>query len=67
MVLRHTFARAFLTNGGDVFSLQRILGHSPRSIQITRRYVDLLDEDLRAVHRLASPADRLAVSGQVSR
>jgi site-specific recombinase XerD len=59
-VLRHTFARAFLTNGGDVFSLQRILGHSPRSIQVTRRYVDLLDEDLRAIHRLASPADRLA-------
>ncbi len=58
-VLRHTFARAFLTNGGDVFSLQRILGHSPRSIQVTRRYVDLLDEDLRAVHRVASPVDRL--------
>jgi len=61
-VLRHTFARAFLTNGGDIFSLQRILGHSPRSIQVTRRYVDLLDEDLRAVHRNASPADRLALA-----
>ncbi|MBA2720505.1 MAG: tyrosine-type recombinase/integrase [Chloroflexi bacterium] len=58
-VLRHTFARSFLTNGGDVFSLQRILGHSPSSIQVTRRYVELLDDDLRAVHRLASPADRL--------
>jgi site-specific recombinase XerD len=58
-VLRHTFARSFLTNGGDVFSLQRILGHSPSSIQVTRRYVDLLDDDLRAVHRHASPADRL--------
>ncbi|TAK00615.1 MAG: hypothetical protein EPO36_08195 [Chloroflexota bacterium] len=58
-ILRHTFARAFLTNGGDVFSLQRILGHSPRSIQVTRRYVDLLDDDLRAVHRQASPVDRL--------
>lgn len=59
-ILRHTFARAFLTNGGDVFSLQRILGHSPRSIQVTRRYVELLDDDLRAVHRRASPADRLS-------
>jgi integrase/recombinase XerC len=58
-VLRHTFARSFLTNGGDVFSLQRILGHSPASIQVTRRYVDLVDDDLRAVHREASPADRL--------
>lgn len=59
-VLRHTFARSFLQNGGDVFSLQRILGHSPTSLQVTRRYVDLLDDDLRAVHRNASPVDRLA-------
>ena len=59
-VLRHTFARSFLQNGGDVFSLQRILGHSPSSLQVTRRYVDLLDDDLRAVHRNASPVDRLA-------
>jgi site-specific recombinase XerD len=58
-VLRHSFARAFLANGGDVFSLQRILGHSPSSLQVTRRYVRLLDDDLRAVHRRVSPADRL--------
>jgi site-specific recombinase XerC len=58
-VLRHSFARAFLANGGDVFSLQRILGHSPSSLQVTRRYVRLLDDDLLAVHRRVSPADRL--------
>jgi len=58
-VLRHTFARAFLANGGDVFSLQRILGHSPASLQVTRRYVRLIDDDLRASHRRASPIDRL--------
>ena len=58
-ILRHTFARSFLANGGDVFSLQRILGHSPSSLQVTRRYVDLLDDDLRAIHRQASPVDRL--------
>ena len=57
-ILRHTFARAFLTNGGDVFALQRILGHSPASLDITRRYVELLDEDLREVHRRASPMDQ---------
>lgn len=66
-VLRHTFARSFLTNGGDVFSLQRILGHSPASLDVTRRYVQLLDEDLREAHRRASPVDRLNASrlGQV--
>jgi site-specific recombinase XerD len=58
-ILRHTFARSFLQNGGDVFSLQRILGHSPSSLQVTRRYVDLLDDDLREIHRNASPVDRL--------
>lgn len=58
-VLRHTFARSFLTNGGDVFSLQRILGHSPTSLDVTRRYVQLLDEDLREAHRRASPVDHL--------
>jgi site-specific recombinase XerD len=58
-IMRHTFARSFLRNGGDVFSLQRILGHSPSSLQVTRRYVDLDDDDLRAAHREASPVDRL--------
>lgn len=58
-VLRHTFARSFLGNGGDVFSLQRILGHSPASLDVTLRYVELLDEDLREVHRRASPMDLL--------
>ena len=58
-ILRHTFARSFLANGGDVFSLQRILGHSPASLAVTQRYVELLDEDLREVHRRASPMDLL--------
>lgn len=58
-VLRHTFARSFLANGGDVFTLQRILGHSPASLEVTQRYVSLLDEDIREMHRRASPMDRL--------
>ncbi len=59
-ILRHAFARTFLANGGDVFSLQRILGHSPASLEVTRRYVHLLDDDLREAHRRASPVDHLA-------
>ncbi|MBI2912844.1 MAG: tyrosine-type recombinase/integrase [Chloroflexi bacterium] len=56
--LRHTAAVTFLRAGGDVFSLQRILGHS--TLSMTRNYVMLTDADVKAVHQRASPADRLA-------
>jgi hypothetical protein len=32
---------------------------SPSSLQVTHRCVDLLDDDLREIHRNASPVDRL--------
>jgi integrase/recombinase XerD len=54
---RHTFARGYLVNGGDVFSLQQILGHA--TLDMVRRYVTLSEADLVSRHRAASPADRL--------
>lgn len=38
-VLRHTYASHFMMNGGDILTLQRILGHS--SIGLTMRYAHL--------------------------
>jgi site-specific recombinase XerD len=54
---RRGFAVEFLRNGGDVFTLQQIMGHA--SLDMTRRYVAFLDEDLKAAHLRFSPGDRL--------
>jgi site-specific recombinase XerD len=56
-LLRHTFARQYVLNGGDVFSLQRIMGH--RDLSTTRIYVDMDVADLVAQHRRFSPIVRL--------
>lgn len=55
--LRHTGARRFILSGGDVFTLQRLLGH--RSLAMVRRYVELAAADVRLQHERHSPADTL--------
>ncbi len=54
---RHTFSVRFLINGGDVFSLQKILGHT--SLEMTRKYVNLASGDVKEIHRRFSPMDNL--------
>jgi len=57
--LRRTFATNFAREGGSLFALQSILGHS--SIQTTQKYVGLNIQDLALAHRKTSLLGRLRV------
>ena len=42
--LRHTFASHFMMNGGNIYDLQKIMGHT--SLEMTQRYAHLAPEHL---------------------
>lgn len=49
---RHTFATEYLRRGGSLFHLQKVLGHT--SLEMVRRYANLVTADLQAVHERLS-------------
>jgi len=54
---RRTFALTMHRKGVDIVTISRLLGHS--KIEVTRRYLNVSNEDLREAHAKASPADCL--------
>lgn len=57
---RHTFATEFLRNGGNLLTLQRLLGHS--SLDMVRRYAKIVEADLARAHDAGSPVARWRIS-----
>ncbi|WP_411953238.1 tyrosine-type recombinase/integrase [Alkalibacillus sp. S2W] len=58
-VLRHTGALFYIMNGGDPFSLQKILGH--KDMSMTRRYVQMASANVKDRHENFSPLNGLAL------
>jgi site-specific recombinase XerD len=57
-VLRHAFASHFMMNGGNILTLQRILGHA--NVTMTMRYWHLSPEHLQEAKNL-NPLSRLTL------
>ena len=55
--LRHGFALNYVRQGGSLFHLQKAMGHS--TLQMTRRYCELTEDDLKLMHKKTSILGRL--------
>lgn len=56
-ILRHTFASHFVPNGGNIFVLQKILGHS--KLRLTMCYAHFAPEHLEEAAKLSPLAASL--------
>jgi integrase/recombinase XerC/integrase/recombinase XerD len=54
---RHTFGINYLMNGGDIFSLKEILGHT--TLEMVSQYLHFTSAQIAVQHHKYSPMDRL--------
>lgn len=59
---RHTFAKNWILNRGDMFRLQKILGHS--DLTVTKEYVQMFGQDLQMDFEKFNPLDNLATKNK---
>jgi integrase/recombinase XerD len=57
---RHTFAKNWILNGGDIFRLQKILGHS--DLTVVKEYVNMFSNDLSIDFDKFNPLDNLNIN-----
>lgn len=60
--LRHNFAKGWIKNNGNMFALQKILGHS--TLEMTKRYVKLFSDDIKEDYDKYSPLDTIKRNGK---
>ena len=62
---RHTFSINYLMNGGDIFSLREILGHT--TLEMVNYYLHFTSSQITAQHHRYSPMDRIQEKGRKGR
>lgn len=61
-LFRHTFAKQWILAGGDMFRLQKILGHS--DLTVTKEYVAMFGQDLQLDFEKFNPLDNMKAKSQ---
>lgn len=57
---RHTFAKMYILNGGDICKLQKLMGHA--DIMTTKKYINLYAKDVQKDYDRLNPLDNFLIS-----